>query len=300
MVTSVSRRSLSRNCSATGSILHSAVIPQRKRRQAKSRSPMPSSVRNHSLARLYLRAVLPTLAAFVDGDEDAKRTIKGWQCAMRFTSSSGVSTTLAFRDGAVAVDPPRAEWALRLFFLSDRDVVRAFRRDAAPRALPWGGLHHLARLPALLGLLARMEEVLHASAVELPRSERQVLRVKLLLGTLLPAAVAELGGHEEKCRCLLAPYGDFVAQFQVPQVVEGWIARRGDCLAWGRGRAPRVPDLRIEFRDPDVALSAMDGILDQLAASVSGEMLVRGMIPLADALAQVMERVSVCLGTGRS
>lgn len=146
----------------------------------------------------------------------------------------------------------------------------------------------------------RMEEVLRASAGEPLRQDREVLRVKLLLGTLFPAAISEFSRHDGSCRRLLAPFGDFVAQLCVPDVAGGWIARHGDCLAWGRGRAPSAPDLRIEFRDPDVALSAMDGFLDQLAASVTGEILVRGMIPLADALAQVMERISACLKTGRS
>ena len=71
-------------------------------------------------------------------------------------------------------------------------------------------------------------------------------------------------------------------------------------MEWGRGEPPVAPDVRIEFRDADVALLAMDGRIDQLAASVTGEISVRGMIPLADALAQVMERVSVILTQGRS
>ena len=68
----------------------------------------------------------------------------------------------------------------------------------------------------------------------------------------------------------------------------------------GECRAPNAPDVRIEFRDSDVALAAIDGSLDRLAATVTGEVLVRGMVPLADALGRVMERVSACLDAGRS
>ena len=152
----------------------------------------------------------------------------------------------------------------------------------------------------MLELLARMEEVLHDSAGDSPWHHRRVLRVRLLLGTLLPAAISELGGHDEWCRDHLAPFGDFVAQICVPDVTDAWVARHGDCLAWGNGRAPNAPDVRIEFRDSDVALAAIDGSLDRLAATVTGEVLVRGMVPLADALGRVMERVSACLDAGRS
>ena len=256
---------------------------------------MPPAADDHSLARLYLRAVLPALPAFVRGDAQARDAIEAWRFAVRFTSTSGVATTLAFRDGAVAVDPPRPGFALRLLFLSDREVVRAFRRAGAPRVLPWGGLHHLARLPALARLLTRMEAVLSAPPDEVTRYGWQELRVDLLFGHLLPAAVAELGTHERGCRRLLAPFGDFAARIAVPGVTGGWLARRGDRIAGGHGNAPSSPDVQIEFRDAAVALSAADGRIDHLAASATGEILIRGMIPLAEALAQVMERASLCL-----
>ena len=252
----------------------------------------------HCLARLYLRAVLPALATYVARDESARRAADGRPFVVRFASTSGVATTISVGDGAVRIDPPAAGLALRLLFLSDRALVRAFRRDGAPLALPWGGLHHLVRVRTLMDLLAGMEGVLNTPAEECSRDGRRELRVALLLGEVIPAAVAELGEHDEECRRLLAPFGDFVARLSVAQVSEGWIRRRGARMQWGRGPAPVPPDVQIEFRDPAVAQSALDGLVDRLAATVGGEISVRGMIPLADALGLVMEKVSECLGPG--
>lgn len=286
---------------------------------------MPAVAPDHIIARLLLRAVLPALPLYVERDESARSAIEDWRFAMRFTSVSGIAATLSFRDGAVAVDPPSAGLALRLSFLSDRDVIRAFRRQGVPAVLPWGGLHHLVKVPALSSLLADMAEVLNTLMTETPEgafdprhsrdsgnprttgefgnvhtSDRRELRAALLLGALLPAAVTELGTHDEECRRLLVPFGDFAAQWSVPRVVDGWITRCGGCMAWGGGDPPIAPDVRIEFRDADVALAAVDGMIDSLAASVTGEISVRGMIPLADALAQVLERVSQCLDQRRA
>ena len=261
---------------------------------------MPTAAPDHIIARLFLRAVLPTLAAFVDGDETARRTIEGWRFAVRFATASGIGTTLSVRDGAVAVDKPHPGFALRLFFPSDRDLIRAFRREGLPRVLPWGGLHHLVRLPAFLDLLSHMGEALAPPGGDRVRIDRRELRAELLLGSLLPAAVVELAVHEAECQRLLAPFGDFVAQLSVSRLGGAWMRRNGNDWAWGRGTAPSLPDVRIEFRDPDVVLSAVDGIIDSLAASVTGEISVRGMIPLADALAQVLDRVSAFLDQGRS
>jgi len=257
-------------------------------------------IRRHSLARLYLRAVLPTLAAFAEEDRGARERLEKWRFAVRFASSSGVSTTLAFRDGSVVVDPSPGGLALRLLFLSDREVIRAFRREGTPWVLPWGGLHHLVRLPELFELFARMGDALKGRKAEPTESDSEALRVRLLFGTLLPAAMAELGVHESQCRRLLAPFGSFEAELCVPHVIRGWIARHGDSMAWGQGRAPHSPDLRIEFRDAAIACAAVDGLIDQLAACVAGEISIRGMIPLADALAQVMEMASTSLEPGRS
>ena len=256
---------------------------------------MPAPLRQRSLCRLYLRAVLPTLAAFIEEDEVARSQLENWRFAVCFASTSGVSTTLAVRDGAVLIDPRSTGFAVRLLFLSDRQVIRAFRREGRPWVLPWGGLHHLVRVPALLQHLLRMEDVLKGSKGRSTGHEDEVSRVKLLLGTFLPAAVAELAGHDEESRRLLAPFGEFQARWSVPGVVSAWITRREARMTWGRGRASETPDVRIEFRDPSVALAAVDGVLDQLAASVTGEVSVRGMIPLAEALARVMERVSAYL-----
>ena len=250
----------------------------------------------HCLARLYLRAVLPALPTYVAKDESARRSAEGRPFAVRFASTSGVATTLAFGHGAVLIDPPAAGFALRLLFLSDRALVRAFRRQGPPLALPWGGLHHLLRLRPLMELLAGLEGMLNTPAGESARGGRRELRVALLFGEVLPAAVAELGVHDRECRRLLAPFGDFVAQLSVAQVSEGWIRRRGARMQWGRGPAPAAPDVRIGFRDPDVAHSALDGLLDRLAATAAGEVSVHGLIPLADALGLVMEKVSEGLG----
>ena len=193
----------------------------------------------HCLARLYLRAVLPALATYVARDESARTAAEGPPFAVRFASTSGVATTLAIGHGAIVIDPPAAGFALRLLFLSDRALVRAFRRQGLPLALPWGGLHHLVRLRPLMALLAGMEGVLNTPAEESSRGGRRELRVALLLGEVLPAAVAELGVHDRECRRLLAPFGDFVAQLSVAQVSEGWIRRRGARMQWGRGPGSR-------------------------------------------------------------
>ncbi len=60
-----------------------------------------------------------------------------------------------------------------------------------------------------------------------------------------------------------------------------------------------MPDVIISFRDRDVALAAIHGDLDNLGALGKGQMTIRGLIPLADALGRVLDRLDFLLKKGR-
>ncbi len=59
-----------------------------------------------------------------------------------------------------------------------------------------------------------------------------------------------------------------------------------------RGRAPGRPDATVHFRDIPTASSAMHNQLDTLAATGTGDILVRGSVPLASNLGLAMQRIS--------
>ena len=67
-----------------------------------------------------------------------------------------------------------------------------------------------------------------------------------------------------------------------------------DCAS-GWSEPPRRPDVAIRFRDLDVAYAAMRDDIDSMAAVGSGAIQVEGLIPLADGLNYVMERLRIYL-----
>jgi hypothetical protein len=65
--------------------------------------------------------------------------------------------------------------------------------------------------------------------------------------------------------------------------------------AAGWGEPPRRPDVRVTFADMTIAYAAMRDEIDTLAAIGCCQIKVEGLVPLADGLNVVMERLRVYL-----
>ena len=77
----------------------------------------------------------------------------------------------------------------------------------------------------------------------------------------------------------------------------GWFDHgSADCAA-GWGEPPRRPDVSILFVDADIAYGALREEIDTLAAVGARQIKVDGLVPLADGLNFVMERLGVYLQT---
>jgi hypothetical protein len=75
----------------------------------------------------------------------------------------------------------------------------------------------------------------------------------------------------------------------------GWVECKNGKMTSGRGRAPRPPDVFISFRDEQTALAGLRGELDELAATASGDLSVRGLLPFAEILGLIAARAALYL-----
>ncbi len=255
---------------------------------------------DHLLARLHLKAVFPTLAALVRLDQGAQSLIAGQRFGVRLRTRSGLSTRIDFLDGEAQVDSQTSGYrAIELLFLTDRQLNRTFSGSGFSLPIPVGGFARLSRLRIFSKLTARLHRVLTTS----PRQpvDRKLLDIHadLLMGKLIPSAIAQLVSFDALCRRWLAPYSNKLVQFEVTGVGSSWICFREDGAVYAAGASAELPDVIIAFRDRDVALAAIHGNLDTLGALGKGQMTVRGLIPLADALDRVLDRLGLLLKEGQ-
>jgi hypothetical protein len=249
------------------------------------------------LSCLYLGAVLPCLADLADQDPAVREILGETRGSIVFRVIGGPAATLKLGRGRIEWSEGAAGWpSVQLLFFSDRHLNAFFagRKWAVPLPL-WGGwriglLARFARIAALL------ESVLDGapSAIATAAGRRLHARLSLIAAGLgLPA----LARGDEPARRALRAAPEGLACFSIggEQRSTVWFDHgSADCAA-GWGDPPRRPEVSIAFADIDVAYAAMRDEVDTLAAVGGGQIRVAGLVPLADALNVVMERLRVYL-----
>jgi hypothetical protein len=233
---------------------------------------------DHLLARLQLKAILPTLATFVRLDDEARDLIAGQHFGVQVATRSGLSTRLDFRDGEVQVDSEQtARRALKLLFLSDWQLIRSFSGNGFAVPVPVGGYSQLGRLRTFTKLTTLMQRVLTASPQQLVERKLLETHIGLLLGAVIPSAIAQLESHDAACKNWLAPYRDKQIQFDVADDTSCWIRFQKGGAVYSCGVPEQTSDVKISFLDHNIALAAIRCDLVQLAAVGKGDyLLVKG------------------------
>jgi hypothetical protein len=248
------------------------------------------------LANLYLSAVLPCLTDLADQDPDARHILGDMQASIVLRVRGGPAATLHFAGGGVrweegAVRAP----AVILLFLSDRHLNAFFSGNQWAVPLPaWGGWR-VGALARFSRLAERLEAILdgHATVLATAEGRRLHARLSLIAAGLGLRALAQ-GDDAARQALSAAPRG--LASFSIAGDERAvWFDHGSADYAAGWGVPPRLPDVRIVFADVEVAYGAMRDEIDTMAAVGCGRIKVDGLIPLADGLNFVMERLRIYL-----
>ena len=249
-----------------------------------------------TLACLHLHAVLPALEDLVRLSPPARRQIDGWDFSLRLQLAGGPAATLVSQQGAITVHrdaTPPAQ--LVLLFLSAAQLNRTFLNQKALPPLPVAGFWRLGKVRTFTALTKLLDQALQPSAEDLAKPEFRRLHLRLLFKVLL-GAIPVVGARDPASRHSLGHTPPGLAEIRAPALDSlGWAEWTDGRLTSGTGAAPRSPDVIITFRDEATADAALLGKLDPNAAVGLGTVDVRGLVPLADGLSQVMDRVETYL-----
>ncbi len=256
---------------------------------------MKTPRREDILARLHLHAVLPALADLVALSPDARKISSTWNFSLRLQLPGGPAATLVSPgDGTLRVTPSAGTPArLVLTFLSARQLNRTFLNQSALPPLPTGGFWRLLNVRPFVALTRLLDRCLQPTPAALLDEPFRRLHLRLLFRVLVEA-VPTIAEHDPVARHSLSHTPDGLAELRVPSLaLVGW-------MHWARGRmtsapgpapAGTAPDAVITFTDLPTADAALLGRLDPNAAVGLGRVDVRGLVPLADGLSAVMDRV---------
>jgi len=165
-------------------------------------------------------------------------------------------------------------------------------------ALPlpiWGGWR--------VGLLARFSKVAqrleavmngHPEILADPKGRRLYARLSLIAAGL---GLAPLAAGDAEAAAILETLPPGLAAFSIEGEPNSsvWFDSAADRRVSGWSDPPRRPDVCIVFGSVSLAYAAMRDEADTMAAIGTGEMRVDGLVPLADGLNVVMERLRIYL-----
>lgn len=252
----------------------------------------PAELTPELLARLHLFGVLPAFYDLLKHSPAARAQLKARRFRLRIQAGR-LSADLLFSQGRCrflrdSSKPP----TLCLRFLSYSQLNRQFSGKGFSLPIPTKG----ARNPAAFRTFAKLSESLQQALVYRAEatSPEESLHLRLTLGVAL-ATAAELIQHERFSASLFAGETDWAAEFTIGQTdFRAWIGQTAGRTCWGRGGHPQA-QARLHFKEPQVALRALDGRLDNLSAVNGGDIRIEGRLPLIDRLSLVFERVPVYL-----
>ncbi len=250
------------------------------------------------LARLHLQAVLPALGELVKLSPEARTLAAGWDFSLRLILGGrhGAAATLVSPgDGSLTVHPHGDVPAkLTLRFLSATQLNRTFLNRRALPPLPTDGFWNVARVGPFTKLAKLLDAALQPAPGLLENDPAYLERHLRLLFRVLLGAVPVLAEGDPVARHTLGHTPDGTAEIRAPGLgLTGWVRWSRGRMTSGPGALPdsEKPDVAITFVDRPTVEAALLGTLDPNAAVGRGQVVVQGLVPLADGLSVAMDRV---------
>jgi hypothetical protein len=248
------------------------------------------------LSRLYLEAVLPCLADLSTQDPIARAIMGETRGSIALRILGGPQAVVSFDRGRIACSAagPRPSVTLLFYTRSHLNAFFAGAKWALPLPI-WGGWR-IGLLNRFAKLAARLEAVLNGHEEVLSTAEGRRLYARLsLIAAGLGLAPLAAGDAEAISTLRMLPPG--LAAFRIEGEPNStvWFDLGADRRTSGWSNPPRRPDVNIVFGSLSLAYGAMRDEVDTMAAIGAGEMTIDGLIPLADGLNVVMERLRVYL-----
>ncbi len=246
--------------------------------------------RDRVIAHLNMFAVLPRLAELAEFDQEAKELVKGMEYSIRFRVLGGPTLLISISNGEIktsATDSASADTGL--MFTSYAQINKMFAGEKVV-PLPYWGAWKLGDLKRFTRLTELLEKYLKADEEDLkdPVFAEQVVKMTLRVAV---CAVPQLVAHDHKSIAWSASVPEGVAMFKV--LPDG----PATCISKISGTYKPIlgdvknPTVATEFKDLNVALAVLSGKMDAMAALGLGDIRISGLIPMADHLNSIIDRI---------
>jgi len=250
-------------------------------------------------AGLFFRGVLPAFEDYLKFDPVARKIIGSSSGKVLFTNRRGSAACLNFEDGSARwVEGFEEHPTIHIGLGSEANTIRFVRGGFAIPVIQKGWFHPVF-LTRLLRLFLRFQSLLMPASKLLEDPAFRILHVRLALAVAL-FSLAEIGREDPWARRMLEGCPNGTVSFLVDgEDLAARIEKTTHHLVPLRGPASgAISDATVRFASSKVAMEILTQKQDAHAAVALGGIQVEGLIPLADGINHVLDRVTRYLPSG--
>lgn len=250
-------------------------------------------------ASLFYRGVLPAFEDFVKFDPVAAKVASGIRGEVLFEDRAGNRAVLVFDGKGVRCAEAEVGKPVVAIQLGRVSNVVALVRGGVAFPLVVRGWFHPFVLARLAKLFLRFQRLLKPRPGDLRDDETRLLHVRLALAVAL-FSLAEVGKEDRMARQILADSPTGAVRFSVRGTdLEATVENGPDGLRPQRGGhvGKEVCRASVTFDSSKVAMEILTRKADAHGAVALGQIKVEGLVPLADSVNHVLDRVALYLPT---
>lgn len=246
-------------------------------------------MKNHkALAFCNLFAVLKNIEFLLEHDEESRKLVAEKNIAIQFKVKNGPCGNLSFKNGKAELKEGIHPSQIFLFFTSPEHFNKMIDGKANP--IPLRGLTKLGFLTGPFTKLAeRLSYYLKPTEALLSNRDYFAMNTEMTFYTAF-GALAQLGNRDPKGRLSAKQIPDGIIQAAVGTQFGIYIVAKNGTLSAHKGFAEK-PSARLMFKDLDAAYGILSGKTDTYVAVATGELLIKGFIPMVEYMNPILEMV---------
>jgi hypothetical protein len=241
-------------------------------------------------ANLNLYAVLKNFEDLVANDPDTASLVKDWDVSIAFRVLAGPKAYVGFKNGACIVGRGKHKRpSVVLFFISPAHLNRMMEGKGNP--IPLKGFTRLGFLKKEFSTLTEKLEYYLKPTDELLKNDTYLeLNTRLTLNTAA-FAVRELGLLDPIAKLAVSRIGNGTVNMKIlPHGPAVHVTFRDGDIEVGKDEADR-PMAAMFMKDVRVANDFLNSKIDPFTAIASGDVMIKGQIPLLESLSLILDRI---------
>lgn len=244
----------------------------------------------HVKANLNLYAVLKNLEDLCEFDKEMKQLTAQWDISIQFTVRKGPRAWVRFRDGTCQVSKGKIKNpSIILYFMSPAHLNRMFDGNGNP--IPLKGFTRLQFLAREFSRLTdRLSYYLKPEDGPVKDKEYFQMNTRLTLNTAA-FAVPEIAEGDSLGALIASKIPDGTVEMKIlPRFHAVNITFNNGKASAAKGSGENVMAL-MEMKNLSVAGDFLNGRSDPFTAIASGDVAIRGVVPMLDSMSMLLDRV---------